>query len=161
MQIHIKICCSNGTNMKCKSCMLFPFFFVSLKIYQRINIRIVMVGLEIWSNGDRIPRSPKGGDDLSQFTGYRNRYLVSKFPHDNTHLLRLVLFWWKPCFCQNTKTITMHHLHHHHHIITITTITMVTIPRNGVSWCNNFENDSYKNIVCLRNETCFRHNIWL
>ena len=62
-------------------------FFIT-KIYQRINIRIVMKALEIWTTGDRTERKKRGGDDLSAFNEYRNKYLVPKFEHDNAQLLR-------------------------------------------------------------------------
>lgn len=56
-------------------------------IYQRANIRIVLKGLEIWTNGDPYERKSKGGPDLSMFKDYRNEHLKKKFAHDNAHLL--------------------------------------------------------------------------
>ncbi|KAJ7351654.1 hypothetical protein OS493_036204 [Desmophyllum pertusum] len=57
-------------------------------IYQRINIRIVMKALEIWTNGDPYERASTGGADLGRFNKYRRVHLLEKFPHDNAHLLR-------------------------------------------------------------------------
>ena len=64
--------------------------FVSylFKIYQRINIRIVLKGLEIWTNGDPYERQSKGGPDLGKFNTYRKEILKKKFDHDNAQLLR-------------------------------------------------------------------------
>ncbi|PFX13518.1 Disintegrin and metalloproteinase domain-containing protein 9 [Stylophora pistillata] len=56
-------------------------------IYQRINIRVVLKALEIWTNGDPFERQNKGGPDLGRFTSYRNDHLVKKFPHENAQLL--------------------------------------------------------------------------
>ncbi|KAJ7386460.1 metalloendopeptidase [Desmophyllum pertusum] len=56
-------------------------------IYQRINIRIVMKALEIWTNGDPYERASTGGTDLGRFNTYRRDHLVEKLPHDNAHLL--------------------------------------------------------------------------
>ena len=70
----------------------FIIFFVrcfsSIKIYQRINIRVVMKALEIWTNGDPYERAEKGGPDLGRFNTYRRDHLLKKFPHDNAQLLR-------------------------------------------------------------------------
>jgi len=56
-------------------------------IYQRINIRIILKGLEIWTNGDPYERQDKGGPDLSRFNTYRKETLKKKFDHDNAQLL--------------------------------------------------------------------------
>lgn len=56
-------------------------------IYQRINIRIVLKALEIWTNGDPYERQTTGGADLSRFNTYRKEHLMERFPHDNAQLL--------------------------------------------------------------------------
>ncbi|XP_074614387.1 uncharacterized protein LOC141874129 [Acropora palmata] len=64
-------------------------------IYQRINIRIVLKALEIWTNGDPYEREIRGGPDLGKFNNYRNAHLQDKFPHDNAQLLSQ---WsWSDC----------------------------------------------------------------
>ena len=65
--------------------VLWPFYH---KIYQRINIRIVLKALEIWTNGDPYERQSRGGPDLSKFNTYRRDHLMKIFPHDNAQLLR-------------------------------------------------------------------------
>ena len=62
--------------------------FFLYKIYQRINIRVVLKALEIWTNGDPYEREKKGGPDLGKFNTYRVEFLKKKFPHDNAQLLR-------------------------------------------------------------------------
>ncbi|KAL9951078.1 hypothetical protein ACROYT_G043674 [Oculina patagonica] len=64
-------------------------------IYQRINIRVVMKALEIWTNGDPYERASTGGADLSRFNTYRKDHLLKKFPHDNAQLLSS--WWWEDC----------------------------------------------------------------
>ena len=64
------------------------FFYLLFKIYRVINIRIVLAGLEIWTNGDKYTRE-KDDKDLYRFKEYRNKFLTKKFAHDNAHLLRL------------------------------------------------------------------------
>ena len=49
-----------------------------------------MVGLEIWSNGDRFNRTRSGGTELGKFRDYRNEHLISKFHHDNAQFLRYI-----------------------------------------------------------------------
>ncbi|XP_066014989.1 uncharacterized protein [Pocillopora verrucosa] len=56
-------------------------------IYQRINIRVVVKGLEIWTNGEAFERQKKGGADLSRFNTYRKEILEKTIPHDNAQLL--------------------------------------------------------------------------
>lgn len=59
-----------------------------LQIYQRINIRIVLKALEIWTNGDPYKRGNDRDPELVNFRNYRNEKLVKKIPHDNAQLLR-------------------------------------------------------------------------
>ena len=70
----------------------YYFFSPSLHSYWggggRINIRVVFVSLEIWSNGDPFTRSEQGATDLSNFNNYRKKHLVPRFHHDNAHLLK-------------------------------------------------------------------------
>ncbi|RMX57319.1 hypothetical protein pdam_00021306 [Pocillopora damicornis] len=56
-------------------------------IYQRINIRIVLKYLEIWTNGDPFGRVRNSATELKNFMAYRNKHLVKRFPHDNALLL--------------------------------------------------------------------------
>lgn len=56
-------------------------------IYQRINIRIVLKALEIWTNGDPYKRGNDRDPELVNFRNYRNEKLVKKIPHDNAQLL--------------------------------------------------------------------------
>ncbi|XP_078352652.1 disintegrin and metalloproteinase domain-containing protein 9-like isoform X1 [Oculina patagonica] len=57
-------------------------------IYQRINIRIVLKAVEIWTNGDPFKKQVEPGDDLKLFRGYRENTLLKKISHDNAHLMR-------------------------------------------------------------------------
>ncbi|XP_031549021.1 disintegrin and metalloproteinase domain-containing protein 12-like [Actinia tenebrosa] len=56
-------------------------------IYQRINVRIVITAIEIWTNGDRIERRTSGGAELGTFQAYRQKELIGKIPHDNGQFL--------------------------------------------------------------------------
>ncbi|KAK3716433.1 hypothetical protein QZH41_016842, partial [Actinostola sp. cb2023] len=56
-------------------------------IYQRINVRIVMAAIEIWTNGDRMVRQAGGGQELRTFGKYRKAELIGKIPHDNAQFL--------------------------------------------------------------------------
>jgi len=55
------------------------------QVYQRINVRIVMSAIEIWSKGDRMPRQSKG--ELRLFATYRKTHLIGKIKHDNAQFL--------------------------------------------------------------------------
>ena len=67
------------------SVSLCVFFYLLFKIYRVINIRIVLAGLEIWTNGDPYTRVKDAGD-LDRFKKYRNEILTKKIAHDNAHL---------------------------------------------------------------------------
>ncbi|RMX57320.1 hypothetical protein pdam_00021307 [Pocillopora damicornis] len=45
-------------------------------IYQRINIRIVLKYLEIWTNRDPFGRVRNAGSELRNFRAYRNKHLI-------------------------------------------------------------------------------------
>ena len=63
---------------------LFSFL---LQIYQKINIRVVLSALEIWTDKDHIPFVKKAGEDLRNFENHRlsNQAGVA---YDSIHLLR-------------------------------------------------------------------------
>lgn len=61
--------------------------FRDLQIYQRINIRIVMTAIEIWTNGNRITTQGNPSTVLSSFIGYINREVKHKIPYDMAHFL--------------------------------------------------------------------------
>jgi len=42
-----------------------------------------MSAIEIWTNGDRMPRQKDGGAALGSFTTYRKTHLIGKIKHDN------------------------------------------------------------------------------
>jgi len=46
-----------------------------------------MSAIEIWSNGDRMPRSSKSVEDLRSFRTYRKTHLIGKIKHDNAQFL--------------------------------------------------------------------------
>ena len=58
-----------------------------LQIYQKINIRVVLSALEIWTDKDHIPFVKKAGEDLRNFENHRlsNQAGVA---YDSVHLLR-------------------------------------------------------------------------
>ncbi|XP_031572100.1 uncharacterized protein LOC116306186 isoform X2 [Actinia tenebrosa] len=53
-------------------------------IYQRINIRIVMSAIEIWTNG---PRFPRNVGDLKLFGEYLHKEVKGKITYDNAHFM--------------------------------------------------------------------------
>lgn len=60
------------------------------QIYSKINIRIVLVAMEFWTDGDKIVRSEIAGEYYDRFAKYRKNTLMKTFPdHDNAQLM-----WW-------------------------------------------------------------------
>ncbi|XP_053321620.1 disintegrin and metalloproteinase domain-containing protein 19 [Spea bombifrons] len=56
------------------------------KFYRSLNIRIALVGLEIWSNGDKCNVSENPYSTLRAFLSWR-RKLLKQIPHDNAQLI--------------------------------------------------------------------------
>ncbi|XP_068617002.1 disintegrin and metalloproteinase domain-containing protein 9 [Brachionichthys hirsutus] len=56
-------------------------------IYLQLNIRVVLVGLEIWTQQNLISTEGGAGEVLSRFTQWRERELVSRRRHDSAQLI--------------------------------------------------------------------------
>uniref|UniRef100_A0A250YN66 Disintegrin and metalloproteinase domain-containing protein 8 n=1 Tax=Castor canadensis TaxID=51338 RepID=A0A250YN66_CASCN len=56
------------------------------KLYQKLNFRVVLVGLEIWSR-DKFHVSPYANVTLENFLSWRERDLLSRHPHDNVQFI--------------------------------------------------------------------------
>ncbi|XP_075790802.1 disintegrin and metalloproteinase domain-containing protein 8 isoform X2 [Pelodiscus sinensis] len=57
------------------------------KLYQTLNIRVALVGLEVWSYKDRIAVSPNPDTTLDNFLLWRETELLQKKKHDNAQLI--------------------------------------------------------------------------
>ncbi|KAJ8260585.1 hypothetical protein COCON_G00163080 [Conger conger] len=56
-------------------------------VYQPLNTSIVLAGLEVWSDGDKIEVSVSPSRTLGLFTAWRNAELLRTSPHDNAQLI--------------------------------------------------------------------------
>ncbi|KAG9354009.1 hypothetical protein JZ751_012133, partial [Albula glossodonta] len=56
-------------------------------VYQQLNTSIVLVGMEVWSDRDRIEVVESPGQTLNHFETWRNRVLMKNKPHDNAQLI--------------------------------------------------------------------------
>lgn len=61
---------------------------ICLQVYKPLNTFIALVGLEVWSDSDKISVTAPAGATLDAFTTWRNNYLVKIKPNDNAHLIR-------------------------------------------------------------------------
>lgn len=61
---------------------------ICLQVYKPLNTFIALVGLEVWSDNDKISVTAPAGATLDAFTTWRNNYLVKIKPNDNAHLIR-------------------------------------------------------------------------
>jgi disintegrin and metalloproteinase domain-containing protein 9 len=52
-----------------------------------LNIRIVLVGLEIWTNGNLISTAGGAGEVLGNFVQWRERFLITRRRHDSAQLV--------------------------------------------------------------------------
>ncbi|XP_032137965.1 disintegrin and metalloproteinase domain-containing protein 8 isoform X1 [Sapajus apella] len=62
------------------------------KLYQKLNIRVVLVGLEIWNGQDRFHVSPNFSVTLENLLAWRAQGLTRRRPHDNVQLITAVDF---------------------------------------------------------------------
>ncbi|XP_029459817.1 disintegrin and metalloproteinase domain-containing protein 9 isoform X2 [Rhinatrema bivittatum] len=56
-------------------------------MYIMLNVRVVLVGLEIWTNGNKISLEGGAGDVLGQFVQWREQDLVTRRRHDSAQLI--------------------------------------------------------------------------
>ncbi|XP_067376234.1 disintegrin and metalloproteinase domain-containing protein 9 isoform X1 [Channa argus] len=56
-------------------------------IYVQLNIRVVLVGLEIWTHQNLINIEGGAGDVLSRFTQWREKQLIPRRRHDSAQLI--------------------------------------------------------------------------
>ncbi|XP_069579982.1 disintegrin and metalloproteinase domain-containing protein 9-like isoform X2 [Brachyistius frenatus] len=56
-------------------------------IYMQLNVRVVLVGLEIWSQQNLISTDGGAGEVLSRFTQWREKELVHRHRHDSAQLI--------------------------------------------------------------------------
>lgn len=64
-----------------------PRVSLSSQLYQELNFRVVLVGLEIWNSGDKIAISSDPDTTLNNFLAWRARDLASRHLHDNAQLI--------------------------------------------------------------------------
>ncbi|KAJ8250770.1 hypothetical protein COCON_G00226920 [Conger conger] len=57
------------------------------KLYRSVNIRVMLVGLEVWSYQDKIDVSSNPDETLTRFLQWRQSSLVRKKKHDNAQLV--------------------------------------------------------------------------
>ncbi|XP_064416669.1 disintegrin and metalloproteinase domain-containing protein 15 isoform X2 [Latimeria chalumnae] len=55
--------------------------------YRRLNVRVMLVGLEVWSSGDQIKVDRNPTDTLNRFLRWRKDHLLPRMHHDNAQLL--------------------------------------------------------------------------
>lgn len=56
-------------------------------MYIMLNIRVVLVGLEIWTNGNLISTIGGAGDVLGNFVQWREKFLITRRRHDSAQLI--------------------------------------------------------------------------
>ncbi|XP_064369606.1 disintegrin and metalloproteinase domain-containing protein 8 [Dromaius novaehollandiae] len=57
------------------------------KLYQPLHLRVALIGLEVWSNKDKITVSPNPEVTLDNFLHWRETELLKKKKHDNAQLI--------------------------------------------------------------------------
>ncbi|XP_062319716.1 disintegrin and metalloproteinase domain-containing protein 12-like [Osmerus eperlanus] len=62
------------------------------KFYRALNIRVALVGLEVWSDSDKCPVTQDPFTTLHEFLDWRKGTLLPQKPHDNAQLISGVYF---------------------------------------------------------------------
>ncbi|KAM6915932.1 disintegrin and metalloproteinase domain-containing protein 12 [Xenentodon cancila] len=62
------------------------------KFYRALNIRVALVGLEVWSDADKCPITQDPFTTLHEFLDWRKVKLLPQKPHDNAQLISGVYF---------------------------------------------------------------------
>ncbi|KAM8859240.1 disintegrin and metalloproteinase domain-containing protein 12 isoform 1-T1 [Spinachia spinachia] len=62
------------------------------KFYRALNIRVALVGLEVWSDSDKCPVTQDPFSTLHEFLDWRKVKLLPGKPHDNAQLISGVYF---------------------------------------------------------------------
>ncbi|KAF5894120.1 zinc metalloproteinase-disintegrin-like batroxstatin-1, partial [Clarias magur] len=61
-------------------------------VYKPLHTFVALIGLEIWTDADKIVVSTASGDTLTAFTKWRNDDLMKRKKHDNAHLITEIDF---------------------------------------------------------------------
>ncbi|KAM4836875.1 disintegrin and metalloproteinase domain-containing protein 28 [Thomomys bottae] len=56
-------------------------------LYKKLNVHVVLVGMEIWTDEDKIKISPNASSTLENFSRWRGRNLLSRKRHDVAQLV--------------------------------------------------------------------------
>lgn len=58
------------------------------QFYRALDIRVALVGLEVWSDADKCPITQDPFTTLHEFLDWRKVKLLPQKPHDNAQLIR-------------------------------------------------------------------------
>ncbi|XP_041037651.1 disintegrin and metalloproteinase domain-containing protein 12, partial [Carcharodon carcharias] len=77
----------SGYNLKSLQMRLLEIANQVDAFYRPLNIRVALVGVEVWSKQDPFEVVKSPGDTLKSFLKWRQDNLLSRLPHDNAQLL--------------------------------------------------------------------------
>ena len=60
---------------------------LGVQLYRSLGIRVMLVGLEIWTYGDQIEVSPDPDVTLERFRNWRQQTLLPRIKHDNAQFI--------------------------------------------------------------------------
>lgn len=77
-----------GLYIRTDSLSLSTCIWLLLQFYRALNIRVALVGLEVWSDSDKCPITQDPFTTLHEFLDWRKVKLLPQKPHDNAQLIR-------------------------------------------------------------------------
>ncbi|MEQ2173929.1 Disintegrin and metalloproteinase domain-containing protein 12 [Goodea atripinnis] len=87
--------CGHGFNLSSvapETHIKSPFQSFHTRFYRTLNIRVALVGLEVWSDSDKCPITQDPFTTLHEFLDWRKVKLLPQKPHDNAQLISGVYF---------------------------------------------------------------------
>lgn len=67
--------------------MMYPLYALHLQLYRSLGIYVALVGIEIWTDKDKIPIVGEADKTMNNFLEYRRQHICPHHPNDNAQLI--------------------------------------------------------------------------
>ena len=62
-------------------------WFISFQLYRPLDIYVALVGVEVWTSGDRIRVTNDADETMKNFLNYRKQHICPNYRNDNAQLI--------------------------------------------------------------------------
>ncbi|XP_044004033.1 zinc metalloproteinase-disintegrin-like crotastatin [Aphidius gifuensis] len=128
-------------------------------LYRPFNIFIALVGIEVWTENDRINMTTDSDELLKRFLKYRMKTLVNSIPNDNAQLLTSVHFdngiigkAYRGLICstENSGSVSVHHSS----VVGLVAATLAHELAHNLGIDHDTEDCSCPDELCIMNPIC-------